>query len=60
MRNAFVCRALDLAADSGLRISAFTAEPGTPAGDGLKFLASWATTTRPVKARAAQRKGFSQ
>jgi transcriptional regulator with XRE-family HTH domain len=36
--------ALDLAADSGLRISAYTAEPGTPCDDALKVLASWAAT----------------
>jgi hypothetical protein len=32
--------ALDLAADAGLRISAYTAEPGTPSDDALKVLAS--------------------
>jgi transcriptional regulator with XRE-family HTH domain len=36
--------ALDLAADSGLRISAYTAEPGTASDDALKVLASWAAT----------------
>jgi transcriptional regulator with XRE-family HTH domain len=36
--------ALDLAADAGLRISAYTAEPGTPSEDALKVLASWAAT----------------
>jgi transcriptional regulator with XRE-family HTH domain len=36
--------ALDLAADSGLRISAYTAEPGTPADDALRLLATWAAT----------------
>lgn len=36
--------ALDLAADSGLRISAYTAEPGTPSDDALNVLASWAAT----------------
>jgi transcriptional regulator with XRE-family HTH domain len=36
--------ALDLAADEGLRISAYTAEPGTPSDDALKMLASWAAT----------------
>jgi len=43
--------ALDLAADSGLRISAYTAEPGTPSDDALKVLASWAAT--PDQAAAA-------
>jgi transcriptional regulator with XRE-family HTH domain len=36
--------ALDLAADDGLRISAYTAEPGTPSDDALKLLATWAAT----------------
>ncbi len=36
--------ALDLAADPGLRISAYTAEPGTPSDDALKLLATWAAT----------------
>jgi transcriptional regulator with XRE-family HTH domain len=36
--------ALDLAADNGLRISAYTAESGTPSDDALKVLASWAAT----------------
>jgi hypothetical protein len=36
--------ALDLAADEGLRISAYSAEPGTPSDDALKVLASWAAT----------------
>src|SRR5215469_14744938 len=35
---------LDLAADEGLRISAYSAEPGTPSDDALKVLASWAAT----------------
>jgi transcriptional regulator with XRE-family HTH domain len=36
--------ALDLAADEGLRISAYSAEPGTASEDALKLLASWAAT----------------
>jgi len=36
--------ALDIAADDGLRISAYTAEPGTPSHDALNLLASWAAT----------------
>jgi hypothetical protein len=36
--------ALDLAAESGLRISAYFAEPGTPSSDALTVLASWAAT----------------
>jgi transcriptional regulator with XRE-family HTH domain len=36
--------ALDLAADAGLRISAYSAEPGTPSDDALRLLDSWAAT----------------
>jgi hypothetical protein len=36
--------ALDLAADEGLRISAYSAEPGTPSDDALRLLSSWAAT----------------
>jgi transcriptional regulator with XRE-family HTH domain len=36
--------ALDLAADSGLRISAYSAEPGSPSSDALTLLASWTAT----------------
>jgi hypothetical protein len=36
--------ALDLAADESLRMSAYTAEPGTPSEDALNVLASWAAT----------------
>jgi hypothetical protein len=46
--------ALDLAADEGLRISAYTAEPGSPSDDALKVLASWAATLdQPAEAPAA-------
>jgi hypothetical protein len=34
--------AMALEADNGLTLTAYTAEPGTPAHDGLKLLASWA------------------
>ena len=36
--------ALDLAADAGLRISAYTAGPGSASADALNLLASWAAT----------------
>jgi len=36
--------AMELQADPGLTLSAYTAEPGTPSCDGLKLLASWAAT----------------
>ena len=45
--------ALDLAADSGLRISAYTAETGTPSDDALKVLASWAATLDQAAAAPA-------
>jgi hypothetical protein len=38
--------ALELAADPGLRINVYTAEPGSPSEDALKVLASW-TATQP-------------
>jgi transcriptional regulator with XRE-family HTH domain len=37
--------AMDLPADPGLTLTAYTAEPGTPSGDALTLLASWAATT---------------
>jgi MmyB-like transcription regulator ligand binding domain len=43
--------ALDLAADAGLRISAYTAEPGSASEDGLNLLASWAATLDQASAR---------
>jgi transcriptional regulator with XRE-family HTH domain len=48
--------ALDQAADDGLRISAYTAEPGTPSHDALNLLASWvATTSQPQNTPTADR-----
>jgi transcriptional regulator with XRE-family HTH domain len=37
--------AMDLPADPGLTLTAYTAEPGSPSEDGLRLLASWAATT---------------
>jgi transcriptional regulator with XRE-family HTH domain len=45
--------ALDLAADAGLRISAYTAEPGTPSDDALQLLATWAATLDEATAAGA-------
>jgi MmyB-like transcription regulator ligand binding domain len=45
--------ALDLAADAGLRISAYTAEPGSPSADALNLLASWAVTLDQSEAAQA-------
>jgi hypothetical protein len=36
---------LELPADTGLRITTYTAEPGSPSADGLSLLASWAATS---------------
>ncbi|WP_407662392.1 MmyB family transcriptional regulator [Mycolicibacterium palauense] len=38
--------AMELSADSGLTLTAYTAEPESPSADGLKLLASWAATRR--------------
>ena len=40
--------AMDLPADPGLTFTAYSAEPGTPAHDSLKLLASWAATLDQV------------
>ena len=37
--------AMDLLAEPGLTLTAYTAEPGSPAADALTLLASWAATT---------------
>ena len=34
--------AMDLTADRGLQLIAYTAQPGSPAADALRLLASWA------------------
>jgi transcriptional regulator with XRE-family HTH domain len=39
-----VYEALELPADPGLKLSTFTAEPGTPSEDALRLLASWSAT----------------
>ena len=36
--------AMDLPADPGLTLTAYTAEPGSPSEDGLRLLASWTAT----------------
>jgi transcriptional regulator with XRE-family HTH domain len=43
---------LDLAADPGLTIFTYTAEPGSRSEEGLKLLGSWAATDRAESARA--------
>lgn len=44
--------ALELPADTGLTIIAYSAEPATPSHDALNLLASWAATTEPREAEA--------
>src|SRR5919112_1114155 len=39
----------------GLRLTIYTAEPGTPSEDALKLLASWAATTADAAAPATER-----
>jgi len=46
--------ALDLAADEGLRISAYTAEPGSASQDALNLLASWAATLDAAGSASSQ------
>ncbi len=35
---------MELPSEPGLHLNLYTADPGTPAADGLKLLASWAAT----------------
>jgi hypothetical protein len=37
---------MELTADAGLRLNAYSAEPGTPSQDALNLLASWTATPR--------------
>jgi hypothetical protein len=40
---------MELTADAGLRLNAYTAEPGTASADALTLLASWAATDEIMK-----------
>jgi hypothetical protein len=42
---------MELTADSGLRLNAYVAEPGTPSAEALALLGSWAATPVPVAAK---------
>jgi transcriptional regulator with XRE-family HTH domain len=44
---------LDLAADPGLTLFTYTAEPGSPSEDSLKLLGSWAATLDPAESARA-------
>ncbi|RPK58968.1 hypothetical protein EES42_36660 [Streptomyces sp. ADI95-17] len=39
---------LDMAAEPGLTLTIYTAEPGSPSEEGLRLLASWAATPQPL------------
>jgi hypothetical protein len=39
-----VHESLDLSGDPGLSLTVYSADPGTPAADALKLLASWAAS----------------
>ena len=41
---------MELTADQGLRLNAYSAEPGSPDQDALNLIASW-TTTQPETSR---------
>jgi hypothetical protein len=45
--------AMDLPADPGLTLTAYTAEPGSPSEDALRLLASWAATIATPASTAA-------
>ncbi|MFC7535562.1 hypothetical protein [Actinoplanes sp. GCM10030250] len=44
--------ALELPGDDALMIVTYSAEPGTPSGDGLELLATWAATQQSAAAQA--------
>jgi transcriptional regulator with XRE-family HTH domain len=46
--------AMDLPADPGLTLTAYSAEPGTPSEDALKLLASWAATAEYASRTSAR------
>jgi hypothetical protein len=41
--------AMELPADPGLTLTAYSAEPGSPSEDGLRLLASWTATVDPIR-----------
>ena len=47
---------LDLAADHGLTIFTYAAEPGSRSEEALKLLGSWAATVDPESARATDQR----
>ena len=51
--------ALEVAADAGLTIMAYSAEPATPSSDALNLLASWAATMEENDASGSQTRSAS-
>jgi hypothetical protein len=45
---------MDLLADTGLTLTAYSAEPDSPSHDALQLLASWAATTAPGEQHPAE------
>ena len=52
--------ALELAGDDSLTMLTYTADPGTPSGDGLELLATWTATETRGLPNAAEDRGFSK
>jgi hypothetical protein len=50
--------AMELPADTGLTLTAYSAEPGSPSGQALTFLASWASS--PVHADAVHQQASEE
>ena len=46
---------LELAAEPGLTLTIYTAEPGSPSGDGLRLLASWAASQETESSTQVQK-----
>jgi hypothetical protein len=44
---------MEFPSEAGLRLNLYTADPDTPAADGLKLLASWAATRAAGSQEAA-------
>jgi transcriptional regulator with XRE-family HTH domain len=45
---------MELTADTGLRLNAYTAEPGSPSQDALNLLASWTATQHTTESRESR------
>jgi hypothetical protein len=48
------CEAMDLAADTGLTLHVYTAEPASRSADALSLLASWAATQQQATTPATE------